>query len=67
MRDANMLDVTVSYEDDEADQVEYLAMIAEHINTTDSAYSSEASKTNIYRDVLLVSSSKTDASSAHVV
>jgi hypothetical protein len=67
MRDANMLDVSVSYEDDEADRVEYLAMIADRLNTTESVYSSETSETNVRREVLLVSKSKTDAAAAHLV
>jgi hypothetical protein len=50
MRDVNMLDVSVSYEDEEADRVEYLAMIAEHFNMTDLAYSGETSETNVLRE-----------------
>jgi hypothetical protein len=47
MRDTNMLDVSVSYDDEEADRVKYLAMIAERFNTTDLAYSGETSETNV--------------------
>jgi hypothetical protein len=67
MRDANMLDVSISYEEEEADRVEYLAMIAEHINTTDSAYSRVISETDVQREIHLVNSSKIDAASAHVI
>jgi hypothetical protein len=47
MRDANMLDVSVSYENEEADRVEYLAMISKRLNTTESVYSGETSGTNV--------------------
>jgi hypothetical protein len=68
MRDANMLDVSVSYKDEEADRVEYLAMIAERlVNTTDSTYSCENPEINLYREVHHVLSSKDDATAAHVV
>jgi hypothetical protein len=67
MRDANMLDVAVSYEEEEADRVEYLAMIAERLNTTDPAYSRENLETSLHREVHHVLSSKYDAAAAHVV
>jgi hypothetical protein len=67
MRDVNMLDVAVSYEDEEVDRVEYLAMIAECLNTTESPYSRENFETNIYQEVHHVISSKQDAAAAHLV
>ncbi|KAJ7106504.1 hypothetical protein C8R43DRAFT_842017, partial [Mycena crocata] len=38
MRDANMLTVEISAEDEDKDAAEYLVMLAERVNTTDSAY-----------------------------
>jgi hypothetical protein len=66
MRDANMLDVTVSFEDEEADRVEYLAMIAERFNTTDSDYLRRTPEPDNYREVHFIAGSKADAASAHL-
>jgi hypothetical protein len=58
MRDTNMLEATVSFEDKEVDQVEYLAIVAEHLNTTESEYLCETPNSYAYREVHIVAGSK---------